>query len=448
MEAEISVNAYAKVNLLLDVVNRRPDGYHELDGIMQSISLHDVLYLSKADSITLESSVPLPENNTCIKAARAFLADSGAGVSMRLEKRIPSEAGLGGASADAAAVLRGLNRLYEGTGLERSEAELYSIGLSVGADVPFCLMGGCALAKGVGEALTPVRGLELPLVIVKGERGVSTGGLFSKLGVGSERTTRLAPNAVENAAAAIKKGDVNALASFLENALQSAASQTAPEINEYAERLIKAGALGASMTGSGAAVFGIFASIDDANAAFSQFTDCDFKCVTVALPSPAPTVFGFRKADESDAPLTARLKREAWLTTYRGIYPDELLDSFDIPAREERDRVMLSSPNVTGFIIEADGTPCGYMILDAENGIYIRALYLLKEYRGFGIGARAFRLIRGICREKGLDRFTCSCNSHNAPALDFYERMGGTEISRSEGHENKREDQVMLAFRV
>ena len=446
METEILANAYAKINLLLDVVCRRPDGYHELDGVMQSISLKDTVYLKKADRIEFASNVPLPENNTCVKAARAFLGESGRGVSLRLEKRIPSEAGLGGASADAAAVLRGLNRLYAGTELERTEAELYALGLSVGADVPFCLAGGCARAGGVGERLSPVKGLDLPLLIVKSDRGVSTGGLFSSLGVGLERTTRIAPNAVENALHAIENGDEAALAACLENALQPAASEAVPEINEYAVRLVKAGALGACMTGSGAAVFGIFPGDEAAKAALPAFSDCAFARFVKALPSPAPCVISFRKASVSDAPLTARLKREAWLTTYRGIYPDELLDGFDLEERELRDRAMLSDPNLTGFIMEADGVPCGFMFLDTAGGMYVRALYLLKEYRGVGIGAGAFRLIRGLCRERGLSRFECSCNSHNAPALRFYAKMGGREISRSEGHENKREDQIRLEF--
>ena len=448
MEAEIFVNAYAKVNLLLDVVNKRPDGYHELNGVMQSISLHDVLSIRKADRIALISDVPLPENNTCVRAARAFLGTSGFGAQIRLEKRIPSEAGLGGASADAAAVLKGLNALYAGTPLERTAEELYSLGLSVGADVPFCLMGGCAQARGVGERLSPLPFIELPLVILKGARGVSTGGLFSKLGVGPERTTRLKPNAVENAEKAIRNGDRAALSRLLENALQGAASQTAPEINEYADRLKKAGALGSCMTGSGAAVFGIFDSAETAEKTLGAFPDCAFKCTASALPASVPTVFRFRKADENDAPLTAYLKREAWLTTYRGIYPDELIDGFDLEERAARDRERLSDPAQSGYVIEADGTPCGFMFLSFEKGAYLAALYLLREYRGHGAGSAALRLIRDICREKGISAFTLNCNSHNTPALGFYSHMGGREVSRSEGHENKREDQVGFEFSV
>lgn len=446
MEEKIFINAYAKINLLLDVLRRRDDGYHELDGIMQSVSLHDEIALSPAEGIEVVSSEPLPYDNTCRRAAEAFLEGSGKGVRIEAEKRIPSEAGMGGASADAAAVLRGLDALYPE--LSKTEEELYKIGLSVGADVPFCLMGGCARAGGVGEKLAPLRGLRLPLVIVRGGRGVSTGKLFSSLGTGSEEKTRLPDGAMKKALSALEKGEVNELAGAVCNALTEPACRMAPEIAEYRARLMESGALGASMTGSGAAVFGIFPSREKACAALPHFSDCAFAAYAETLPAPAPSIIRFRPASADDAPLTAFLRREAWLTTYRGVYPDELLDGFDLAAREARDRAMLSSPDITGFIIEADGAACGFMILEAADGLYIRALYLLKEYRGAGIGSAAFRVIRGIARKSGHSSFTCSCNSHNSPALAFYEKMGGRERSRSEGHENRREDQVTFEFRA
>ncbi len=444
MEEKIFINAYAKINLLLDVLRRREDGYHELDGIMQSVSVCDELALSPAEGIEVVSSEPLPHNNTCRRAAEAFLKESGRGVRIEIEKRIPSEAGMGGASADAAAVLRGLSALYPE--LAVPEDELYKLGLSVGADVPFCLMGGCARARGVGERLTALPALRLPLVIVQGGRGVSTGRLFSSLGIGCEESSRLPEGAIKKALSALEKGDMNELAGCVSNALFEPACGEAPEIAEYRERLVAAGALGASMTGSGAAVFGIFAGEEEARAALSRFADCDFASFAEALPSPAAAVIRFRRASAEDAPLTAELRRRAWLTTYRGIYPDELLDGFDTAARAERDRKMLVSPDITGFIIEADGTPCGFMLLQDSGGLNLRALYLLKEHRGKGIGRYAFRVIRDIARERGYSKFACNCNSHNSPALAFYKSMGGRAISRSEGHENPREDQIALEF--
>lgn len=275
----IEVKAYAKVNLTLDVLNKRPDGYHELEGVMQAISVYDEVRVEKAEGITVSFDVPVPESNTCRKAAELYLAGTDLGARITVKKHIPSEAGLGGASADGAAVLRALNALY---GLY-AEDELYSIGLRVGADVPFCLRGGCAVARGVGEKLTPVNGMELDLLIVRGPRGVSTGKLFSSLGVGTEKQSRLSENNLENVLSAIKKGDKPLLASSLENALTPAAISLAPEIADYIARMKKLGALGASMTGSGAAVFGIFNSPADAKQASIDFGPVDFKAVCRTL---------------------------------------------------------------------------------------------------------------------------------------------------------------------
>ena len=280
METEtILLKANAKVNLTLDVKFKRPDGYHELEGIMQEISLADEVRIKKCAGLRVSFDTPVPENNTCRRAAELFLGDSGFGAEIEVRKLIPSEAGLGGASADAAAVLRGLNRLYENTPLRRTEEELFDMGLKVGADVPFCLMGGCAVARGVGERLTKIGGLEMPLLIVRGPRGVSTGKLFSSLGVGAEERSRLPEGNLKNALKAIEKKDAAKLASHLANALAPAACELAPEIGEYVERMKTLGALGASMTGSGAAVFGIFESVKAAREALERFGECDFKAV-------------------------------------------------------------------------------------------------------------------------------------------------------------------------
>ncbi len=283
MKNQIDIKAYAKVNLLLDVIAKREDGYHELEGIMQSVSICDELRISRAEEIEVISMIPLPGNNTCRRAAEAFLGGSGLGARIEVEKRIPSEAGLGGASADAAAVLRGLNALYRGTELERGEEELFSLGLSVGADVPFCLMGGCAIARGIGERLSPIKGLRLPLLIVRGPRGVSTGKLFSSLGVGREPMSRLRDNALSDALRAIEARDMSSLAAHIENALQGPAMGVAPEIGKYCRRMLDSGALGACMTGSGAAVFGIFESDEAAENALPSFSDCDFAEVCETL---------------------------------------------------------------------------------------------------------------------------------------------------------------------
>lgn len=278
MEKQIVLNANAKVNLTLDVLYKRSDGYHELEGVMHEISLSDRVSISLSDRISVRFDADIPENNTCKKACELFLKGR-SGASVFVNKRIPSEAGLGGASADAAAVLRGLNRLYENTPLHLSEAELFDLGLRVGADVPFCLMGGCAVARGVGERLEPLEGIPLELLIVRGPRGVSTGRLFSSLGVGSESMSRLPERNLYKTLEAIRKKDARALGANLANALTEPACALAPEIREYIDRMLSLGALGASMTGSGAAVFGIFEKRDEAEKALLSFGSVPFKTV-------------------------------------------------------------------------------------------------------------------------------------------------------------------------
>lgn len=269
MKKQFSAKAYAKVNLQLDVTGTRPDGCHELAGVMQRISLYDPVSVAVSPAparrkprISVAFDVPVPFRNTVRTAAELYLGSAPYSVDIKIEKRIPSEAGLGGASADAAAVLCALNTHFAGTPLERSLPELYSLGLAVGADVPFCLMGGCAVARGVGENLTPLPHLPMTLVVIKGEKGVSTPrlfGLFDELQPGASGS-RLPEGALENAVAAIKTGDLNSLGKAMLNALQPAALSLVPEIADELSLLTRFGALGACMTGSGSAVVGLFES--------------------------------------------------------------------------------------------------------------------------------------------------------------------------------------------
>ena len=155
---QIVLEARAKLNLSLDIVGRREDGYHLLEMVMQSISLSDRITIQKADTLSLscdKAGIPLDERNIAIKAAKAFFSALGTsfGAKIHMEKRIPSEAGMGGGSADGAAVLYGLNLLYD-AGF--SLLALQQIGLLVGADVPFCLQGGTAFVSGIGEKIKPL----------------------------------------------------------------------------------------------------------------------------------------------------------------------------------------------------------------------------------------------------------------------------------------------------
>ena len=292
----LSIKANAKINLTLEVLGLRGDGYHELRSVMHSVGISDGIRMERfpaaegAPRVLVESDAPLPYMNTARRAAEGYLAallsrglpDGGAGVGILIEKRIPSEAGLGGGSADAAAVLRGMQRLFPDIG----EEALYALGRSVGADVPFCLHGGCALCEGVGERLTTLPAARLHLLIVKPERGVSTGALFRALDESGEPPARDRSAPLVSALKALcgdvrngTKARLGLLASRLMNDLSPAAEALVPEIAAYRERLLALGALGAEMTGSGSCVFGVFGSREAALRASLAFGDCAFSAV-------------------------------------------------------------------------------------------------------------------------------------------------------------------------
>ena len=251
--------AYAKINLTLDITGRREDGYHTLRSVLQSISLCDRVFLFSAESgtVTVEcdaADVPCGAENTVLRAAGAFFRRSGVcgGARFKIQKRIPRRAGLGGGSTDAAAALRLLNRFF---GARLSARELRKIGLEAGADVPFCVEGGAALAEGVGELLRPLPGLPpCALVICKPEAGVPTAEAYAAF----DRSGR--PGDVFTGAMlqALRAGALSAVASRLGNAFESVCGL--PEVRGVRDRLLACGALGACMTGSGSAVFGLFDS--------------------------------------------------------------------------------------------------------------------------------------------------------------------------------------------
>lgn len=247
----ITLNAYAKLNLALAVKGVRQDGYHELDTIMQSISLCDTVSIEKADGITVRMDAPWADekDNTAYKAAQGFVKYTAAGgASITIAKRIPRMAGLGGASADAAAVLIGLDRLYE---TRLAPEVLHKLGTSVGADVPFALSGGLARAKGIGEKLTFLRpNKNMHYVVVKPFAGVSTAEAFKRYS-GSGRIS------IDTVEFAVIKGDIPLFMRSSENALSMAALGIAPDILKAAAALKQAGAQKAFMTGSGSAVFSV-----------------------------------------------------------------------------------------------------------------------------------------------------------------------------------------------
>ena len=262
----LTEGAFAKINLTLDVLDRREDGYHDIRSILQTVALRDdiELLLDTGTGWRIEcetAGIPLDETNLAWRAARVFFDTFGGepdGLTIRITKRIPSGAGLGGGSADAAAVLRALERL---TGAGFTRAELEEMGAQVGSDVPYCVAGGTMLAEGRGERLTPVTPMpRMPVVICKPDFPISTPELFHRV---DARTSRCRPD-TEGICAALADGDMPRLARRMYNVFEDVLTHREGEIAAIKSRLLDGGALGAVMSGTGSAVFGIFADADSA----------------------------------------------------------------------------------------------------------------------------------------------------------------------------------------
>ncbi len=257
----ISLDCPAKVNLSLDVVERRPDGYHNLETIMHTVNLCDALTLTLEDfsevQIAMQSqstNIPLTEDNLCVKAAKAFFAATGkiAKLTIDLKKNIPVGAGLGGGSSDAAGTLVGLNQLFESP---LPTDELCKIAATLGADVPFFIEGGCTLATGIGEILSPLPKLiDVIFVIAKPSYGISTPYVYKNL-VLDQNTKHPDTKAVIDA---IEKNDIYALGKEAINVLETVVEKEHPEIPEYKTIMKKMGAAYSLMSGSGSSVFGVF----------------------------------------------------------------------------------------------------------------------------------------------------------------------------------------------
>ncbi|MBQ3063801.1 MAG: 4-(cytidine 5'-diphospho)-2-C-methyl-D-erythritol kinase [Clostridia bacterium] len=278
--------AYAKINYYLEISGRRADGYHELETVMQTVSLADTLTVTRVagEGITLETGAALPadDKNLVVRAANAYFAASGApfGCHAVLEKRIPIEAGLGGGSADAAAMLRALNRLDKG---RFSAAELAEIAVKIGADVPFLIVGGTALCRGVGEVMTPIEStLHAPIVVAKMGEGVSTPAAFGALDSHFDNFIDFrSDHTPVPLLAGLQAGDGEAVAASIFNRFEAVVADARPAVGALLDFLCRAGALAAAMSGSGPSVFGIFrdaAAAEAATAALSAMGADAFAC--------------------------------------------------------------------------------------------------------------------------------------------------------------------------
>lgn len=257
----LEIPAYAKINLSLDVLRKREDGYHELKMIMQTVELHDIIRLEviQRSGIYIECGsrwVPPDRTNTAWKAADILLTKAGikSGIRISINKKIPVAAGLAGGSADAAAVLRGLNKIFS-LGLEHSE--LRGLGKLVGADVPYCIDGGTRLAEGVGECLTPLPEFKgVDIILVKPKIGVSTAWVFNNLKVQDIKEIDRPDTAL--LLKALEKKDHKLLAEKMKNVLELVTIPKYKIVQEAKGQLLELGALGSMMSGSGPTVFGIF----------------------------------------------------------------------------------------------------------------------------------------------------------------------------------------------
>lgn len=256
---QIYIKARAKINLTLDVVGKRPDGYHDIRMIMQTVNLYDriIMRKMKVPGIRLVTNLqwlPVDDKNLAYQAAVLMKNHFGIseGVFIDLRKKIPVAAGLAGGSSDAAAVLVGINKLFQ---IDASRQELMLLGEQLGADVPYCILRGTALAEGIGEKLTKLPTMpECFIVLAKPPISVSTPYVYKNLDLNAIQNR---PD-TENVIRALERGDLHTIAGGLCNVLETVTAKEYPIIEEIKEILIKYGAIGTIMSGSGPSVFGLF----------------------------------------------------------------------------------------------------------------------------------------------------------------------------------------------
>ena len=273
MKDRIQLKALAKINLGLDVLRRREDGYHEVKMIMQTISLHDDLEIRriKTPEIQVKTNLyylPTNENNLVYKAAKLLMDEFGIkeGVAIQLKKRIPVAAGMAGGSTDGAAVLWGMNQMY-GMGLSRQE--LMERGVKLGADVPYCVQRGTALAEGIGERLSVLPSMpKCTILIAKPGISVSTKFVYENLHANDLKPEQH-PD-VDRMIEAMKEKNLDLLCERMGNVLETVTIPAYPVIQEIKEHMMACGAAGAMMSGSGPTVFGIFHSPVQAKAAMKD----------------------------------------------------------------------------------------------------------------------------------------------------------------------------------
>lgn len=268
---EIKLKALAKINLGLDVVRRREDGYHEVRMVMQTIHLYDQLLIQKSEAQGIQihsnlSFLPVNENNLVYKAGKLLMDefDIHTGVSVELNKHIPVAAGMAGGSTDAAAMLYGMNQLF---GLKLKRKDLMERGVQIGADVPYCIMRGTALAEGIGEKLSSLPPMvKCPVLIAKPAVSVSTKFVYQNLKL-DEQTPH--PD-IDALIADIRNKDLDGICADMGNVLETVTIPNYPIIAQIKEQMLKSGAKASMMSGSGPTVFGLFADEETARRARAE----------------------------------------------------------------------------------------------------------------------------------------------------------------------------------
>lgn len=266
-----TIKAPAKINLGLDVISRRFDGYHDLKMIMQTINLFDILTfdINNSNDITLTCSNPdleTDENNLVIKVMKQICEEFNirTGITVHLEKNIPIAAGMAGGSTDAAATFIALNDIFS---LGLSQTELMQRAVTLGADIPYCIMQGTALSEGIGDILSTLHSIKgVTLVIAKPPIDVSTGFVYTNL----KLTNEISHPDIDAISNAMFKNDIPLFASLLENILETVTIPAYPIIADIKQTLLASGALGALMSGSGPTVFGVFDNDETAVQACSE----------------------------------------------------------------------------------------------------------------------------------------------------------------------------------
>lgn len=278
---ELTIHAYAKINLGLDVLRKREDGYHDLKMIMQTVNLYDVLTFTKTESpevsLTIKnSSLPCNNNNLIVKAANLMIQkyQLKQGVSIHLSKHIPIAAGMAGGSADAAATLKAMNQLF---GLGASMQELMDLGVTLGADIPYCILEGTALSEGIGEILTPLTPIPTCyIVVVKPNINVSTKFVYQNLNLD---VLEKHPD-IDGVVSSITAHNLKGITDRLDNVLETVTIPQYPVIQEIKDQMLKMGASGSLMSGSGPTVFGIFKDSSKAKKCYDLFKTGPYKAQT------------------------------------------------------------------------------------------------------------------------------------------------------------------------